>query len=94
MCAHQADVAGWAAMAALLSASAGWLNLEPLLMRVSQQATAGACPELLDLMQVWILSRCIAVLQPITPPDKAAWKYAQEQHLLGLFFVFAWASYC
>ncbi|BDA50034.1 DNA polymerase theta [Coccomyxa sp. Obi] len=48
----QADVAGWAAMASQLSAAAGWLNLEPLLMRVSQQATAGTCPELLDLMQM------------------------------------------
>jgi hypothetical protein len=60
----QADVAGWAAMAALLSAAAGWLNLEPLLMRVSQQATAGACPELLDLMQVSPPHTCLICPSP------------------------------
>jgi hypothetical protein len=45
-------VAGWAAMAALLCGSAGWWELEVLLMKLSQQATAGAYPELLPLMEV------------------------------------------
>jgi hypothetical protein len=39
-------------MAAMLCQSAGWWQLEALLGSLSQQAAAGARPELLKLMQV------------------------------------------
>ena len=48
----QADVAGWAAMGALLCASAGWQGMEVVAARLSQQTAAGACPELFPLLEV------------------------------------------
>ncbi|KAK9789408.1 hypothetical protein WJX73_009184 [Symbiochloris irregularis] len=48
----QLDVAKWAGLACTLSRAAGWWQLETCLGRLSQQAEAGAHPELLPLMQV------------------------------------------
>lgn len=48
----QTSLTKWAAMAASLSASAGWWQLEALFSTLSAQAAAGARPELLPLMKV------------------------------------------
>ena len=48
----QSNLTKWAAMAAMLCASAGWWQLEALLSSLSAQAAAGAKPEFLPLMRV------------------------------------------
>ena len=48
----QLCLAEWAGMAANMCASLGWWQLETLLAALAQQAAAGACVELLNLMQV------------------------------------------
>lgn len=48
----QSSLAKWAAMAAMMCASAGWWQLESLLTSLGAQAAAGARPELLPLMKV------------------------------------------
>ena len=52
-------------MAAALCKSAGWINLELLLAVLSQQAMAGAHPDLLKLLQV---SPCTAQQKPSSAP--------------------------
>ena len=48
----QSELAKTAAMAALLANSAGWWQLEALLLPLSAQLAAGVKPELLALMRV------------------------------------------
>ncbi|GIL55845.1 hypothetical protein Vafri_11347, partial [Volvox africanus] len=46
----QSDLSKWAGMAAVMAGSCGWWALQALLEGLSQQAAAGARPELLPLM--------------------------------------------
>lgn len=60
----QAQLSKWAGMAGQMCASAGWWQLEGVLSSLSEQAAAGARPELLQLMQVRGVGDAHALIAP------------------------------